>query len=231
MGLRDNPPTGHKASIKAILFMIRITSFLACFLASICLSQTAWGWGQEGHMVVAEIAYNHLRPDVKAQCDALIAVNLGTYSSSATSNFITAASWADDFKSQLGTGTSHYIDLPLCINGLGKQRGLSGWRGNQRRPSRRAQRRDRSQLKHCHPAKPDCGPDQSRHRLALRAPFRRRYRATPPRLERYFHKSSSARRRRRGQLLHHPRYMDGQNSTPSGMRAADISTIRGFHVR
>jgi len=69
-------------------------------------------------MVVAEIAYNHLRPDVKADCDALIAVNLGTYSSSATSNFIMAASWADDFKSQLGTGTSHYIDLPLCINGL-----------------------------------------------------------------------------------------------------------------
>jgi len=70
-------------------------------------------------MVIAEIAYNNLRPDVKAQCDALIAVNLGTYSSSATSNFIMAASWADDFKSQLGTGTSHYIDLPLCINGLG----------------------------------------------------------------------------------------------------------------
>jgi PKD repeat protein len=98
--------------------MIRITTFLACFLASICLSQTAFGWGQEGHMTVAEIAYNHLRPDVKAQCDALIAVNLGTYTANASSNFITAASWADDFKSSLGTGTSHYIDLPLCINGL-----------------------------------------------------------------------------------------------------------------
>ena len=68
-------------------------------------------------MTVAQIAYNHLSPAVKAQCDALIAVSL-TYSSTASTNFITAASWADDFKSSLGTGTSHYIDLPLCINGM-----------------------------------------------------------------------------------------------------------------
>ena len=97
--------------------MIKITRFLACFFACICLARTAWGWGQEGHMVVAQIAYNHLSPAVKAQCDALIAVQL-QYASTASTNFITAASWADDFKSQLGTGTSHYIDLPLCINGL-----------------------------------------------------------------------------------------------------------------
>ena len=67
-------------------------------------------------MVVAEIAYNHLSPAVKAKCDALIAVPL-TFASTASTNFVTAASWADDFKSQLGTGTSHYIDLPLCISG------------------------------------------------------------------------------------------------------------------
>jgi len=67
-------------------------------------------------MVVAEVAYNHLSPAVKAKCDALIAVPL-SFSSTASTNFITAASWADDFKSQLGTGTSHYIDLPLCISG------------------------------------------------------------------------------------------------------------------
>jgi PKD repeat protein len=98
---------------------MKIAKLLACLCVFFCLSRTAWGWGQEGHMVIAQIAYNHLSPAVQAQCNALIAVNLGTYSSSATSNFIMAASWADDFKSQLGTGTSHYIDLPLCINGLG----------------------------------------------------------------------------------------------------------------
>jgi len=96
--------------------MIKFTNFLACFFACICLSRTAYGWGQEGHMVVAQIAYNHLSPAVRAQCDALIAVPL-TFASTASTNFVTAASWADDFKSQLGTGTSHYIDLPICIAG------------------------------------------------------------------------------------------------------------------
>src|ERR1039457_2898775 len=95
---------------------MKTTRFLAILFACLCLARPTFPWGQEGHIVVAEIAYNHLSPAVKAKCDALIAVPL-TYSSTASTNFITAASWADDFKSQLGTGTSHYIDLPLCISG------------------------------------------------------------------------------------------------------------------
>jgi len=67
-------------------------------------------------MLVAQIAYNHLDPEVKVRCDALVAVPL-TYSSTQSSNFVTAAVWADDFKSQLGTGTSHYIDLPISLDG------------------------------------------------------------------------------------------------------------------
>jgi hypothetical protein len=68
-------------------------------------------------MVVAQIAYNHLDPAVKSRCDALIAVPL-TFAGSGSSNFVTAASWADDFKSQLGTGGWHYIDLTLHLDGL-----------------------------------------------------------------------------------------------------------------
>ena len=49
-------------------------------------------------MVVAQIAYNHLSPAVKTKCDALIAVSL-PFASNASTNFVTAASWADDFKS------------------------------------------------------------------------------------------------------------------------------------
>jgi hypothetical protein len=67
-------------------------------------------------MVVAQIAYNHLDAGVKAKCDALIAVPL-PYQSSGTSNFVTAAAWADDFKSQLGTAIWHYIDLPFSLDG------------------------------------------------------------------------------------------------------------------
>ena len=69
-----------------------------------------------GHMVVAQIAYNHLDPSVKAKCDALIAVPL-TYGGNSTSNFVTAACWADDYKSQLGTGIWHYINLPFSLDG------------------------------------------------------------------------------------------------------------------
>ncbi|HVV02301.1 MAG TPA: S1/P1 nuclease [Verrucomicrobiae bacterium] len=73
-------------------------------------------WNAEGHMVVAQIAYNHLDPAVKARCDALIAAPL-EYQSSKSSTFVTAAPWADDFKSQLGTAIWHYIDLPFSLDG------------------------------------------------------------------------------------------------------------------
>jgi hypothetical protein len=84
--------------------------------AGVCFSCNALGWNAEGHMIVAQIAYNHLDPAVKAECDALVAVPL-QYASAGTSNFVTAACWADDFKSKLGTGTWHYIDLPFSLDG------------------------------------------------------------------------------------------------------------------
>lgn len=114
--------------------MIKITNLLACFFVCICLSGTAWGWGQEGHMVVAQIAYNHLDPAVKAQCDALIAVPL-SFANTKSTNFVTAASWADDFKGSLGTGTSHYIDLPLCISGYSGTNCLDGTSTNTAPPA------------------------------------------------------------------------------------------------
>lgn len=67
-------------------------------------------------MVVAQIAYNHLNPVAKARCDALIGVNLGDFSSTGTSNFVTAAVWADDFKTPLGSSIWHYIDIPFSLD-------------------------------------------------------------------------------------------------------------------
>jgi hypothetical protein len=96
--------------------MVKTTKFLATVFAFVSLTRTALAWGAEGHMVVAQLAYNHLDAAVKAKCDALIAVNLGTFSSNSTSNFVTAACWADDFKTQLGTDVNHYIDLPFSLD-------------------------------------------------------------------------------------------------------------------
>ena len=92
--------------------MVNTTKFLTSLCAFFCLQHPVQAWNAEGHMVVAQIAYNHLNPVAKARCDALIAVSLGTYSSAGTSNFVTASVWADDFKTPLGTGIWHYIDLP-----------------------------------------------------------------------------------------------------------------------
>jgi hypothetical protein len=97
--------------------MIKSIRFLACLCAFVCLTRTVLGWGAEGHMVVAQLAYNHLDAAVKAKCDALIAVNLGSFTSNGTSNFVTSASWADDFKTQLGSAIWHYIDLPFSLDG------------------------------------------------------------------------------------------------------------------
>ena len=96
--------------------MTTMIKFLICLGTCFCLSRSVLAWNAEGHMVVAQIAYNHLDPGVKAKCDALIGVAL-SFSSTSSSNFVTAACWADDFKSSLGTGTSHYIDLPISLDG------------------------------------------------------------------------------------------------------------------
>lgn len=73
-------------------------------------------WNAEGHMAVAQLAYHHLDPTVKARCDALIAVPVSP-GGSATNTFVTAACWADDFRNELGTPTSHYINFPISLDG------------------------------------------------------------------------------------------------------------------
>ena len=93
-----------------------LSRFLIIIFACFCASRPVLAWNAEGHMVVAQIAYNHLDSAVKAKCDALIAVPL-TYGDSRSTNFVTAAVWADDYKNSLGTGTSHYINLAISLDG------------------------------------------------------------------------------------------------------------------
>src|SRR5258708_2599982 len=94
----------------------RGVKFVFALSVPFCLPHLVMAWNAEGHMVVAQIAYNHLDAVVKAKCDALIAVPL-TYGSSANNTFVTAACWADDYKSSLGTAIWHYIDLPFSLDG------------------------------------------------------------------------------------------------------------------
>ncbi|WP_050785806.1 S1/P1 nuclease [Pedosphaera parvula] len=89
---------------------------VACFWLCCGFPNCAGAWDAEGHMVVAQIGYNHLDPAVKAKCDALISVAL-TNVSSQNNTFVTAACWADDNKAALGTAIWHYIDLPFSLDG------------------------------------------------------------------------------------------------------------------
>jgi hypothetical protein len=99
------------------MFMMKSIKVLAWLCACFCLPRSVLAWGAEGHMVVAQIAYNHLDAEVKAKCDALIAVPV-FHSSSINSNFVTAAVWADDIKSFTSAfSNSHYIDIPISLDG------------------------------------------------------------------------------------------------------------------
>ena len=96
---------------------IKMLRFFACLAGCFCLTRPALAWNAEGHMIVAQIAYNHLDPAVKAQCTNLIAVAV-YHSSSINSNFVTAGPWADDIKSYTTNyDDSHYIDIGLSLDG------------------------------------------------------------------------------------------------------------------
>ncbi len=100
-----------------MFIMIKSITFLACLCACVCLERPVLAWDAEGHMVVAQIAYNHLDDAVKAKCDALIAVPV-YHSTSINSNFVTASAWADDIKSYTSAFSDlHYIDIPISLDG------------------------------------------------------------------------------------------------------------------
>jgi hypothetical protein len=90
-----------------------MTKFLAFFVACISLSYSAFAWNSLGHQVVAQIAYNHLDPEVKAKCNALL-TNAAICGSS-TISFVASSTWADQ-RCESWTSPQHYIDLPINLD-------------------------------------------------------------------------------------------------------------------
>ena len=85
-----------------------MTKLLLTLCLGLGLPAGAGAWNAEGHMVVAQIAYNHLDAAVKNRCDTLIATPVNN-ASNYNNTFVTAACWADDIKSV----TSAYNILAL----------------------------------------------------------------------------------------------------------------------
>jgi hypothetical protein len=68
-------------------------------------TQQAFGWGQEGHSIIAEIAQRRLDADTLRKVKALLGGEVSMSS---------IASWADDYRAlHPETGGWHFVDIPL----------------------------------------------------------------------------------------------------------------------
>lgn len=63
----------------------------------------AFGWGKEGHQVVANMAETQLSAKARAEVDRLLALETGATLSIST--------WADEHRSPT-TGSWHYVNFP-----------------------------------------------------------------------------------------------------------------------
>jgi len=95
-------------------FRILSSSF---FLALLFFYSPVYAWNENGHMLVAKIAYERLKPEARTKIDHLISYLHQEYSDINT--FAQAAVWADKLRGQqLEMFTHwHYIDVPLVRDG------------------------------------------------------------------------------------------------------------------
>lgn len=76
----------------------------------------AWAWNSMGHQLVAQIAYDHLKPDIKA---TLNAYNRAVDGRSRYSNFVKSSIWLDVLKRTdvHWYDHLHYVDIPYTQDG------------------------------------------------------------------------------------------------------------------
>lgn len=91
------------------------------FILATISSAGAFGWGCEGHQIVALIAAQHLTPQARAAVDQLLKANpidpaLRRFCQPvATDPMADSATWADDSKRVEKTGQWHYLDIPRGV--------------------------------------------------------------------------------------------------------------------
>lgn len=88
--------------------------FCTCMLI---LPLSSYAWNALGHMVIANIAYQQLKPEVKAKVNNLVNYFNNEYPD--IDSFVKLAPWPDAIRSQkIDTYTHwHYIDNPLSVDG------------------------------------------------------------------------------------------------------------------
>ena len=81
-------------------------------LAACTIAASTQGWIDTGHMVVAAIALDHLKPGVRNEIEALFAEDQDPK----TNSFIPSSCWADDAKTP-ENGPWHYKDIFFRVDG------------------------------------------------------------------------------------------------------------------
>lgn len=104
-------PLKGRHRMKGILFKFSSLLFLMVFSGSI------FAWNSVGHMVVANIAYQHLKPNVQKKVDGLVGYLHQEYPDMQT--FSQMSYWADSLRGQkIETFTHwHYIDIGFSVDG------------------------------------------------------------------------------------------------------------------
>ena len=54
---------------------MRFLMVLAAIIGAALMPSSAFAWGDVGHRVICQIAYDELRPEIKARVDALVAID------------------------------------------------------------------------------------------------------------------------------------------------------------
>jgi hypothetical protein len=81
-------------------------------LATLSLGQ-AWGWGQEGHSIVAEIAQRRLDPITRQKIEALLAAEAPPLAHASVA-LASVASWADDYRDTHPESEGwHFVNIPM----------------------------------------------------------------------------------------------------------------------
>jgi hypothetical protein len=81
-----------------------LRKLLAFFITAVLLPGLCWGWGRDGHRIIATVAENHLNETTKIMIQSLIGNN----------PLYSVASWADDIRNERrDTAPWHYVNIPF----------------------------------------------------------------------------------------------------------------------
>ena len=89
---------------------MRTLTVLAWLLGTAAMSSPAFAWGDVGRRVICQIAYEELKPEIKAHVDALVAID------PKFRTFADGCTWPDVFPRQ--RPAEHFVDLPRAAKGI-----------------------------------------------------------------------------------------------------------------